>query len=164
MRLIPCQVLAWRAGFFTKFAKKVERGLMVRLDGISTISYSKIENARLKVGIDSRLIFFPNWADAGFVNPQVKGSSLRSEWGFSDHHKVILYAGNSGKKQGLELLLEAAEYFHEKSLVQFVILGTGAHESVLVENAKSRGLTNIHFKPFQPWDKVPECLPWRMFI
>jgi len=145
-------------GLITKWVKKIECCLMSKFDVISTISYSMMEKAKQKGVPDSKLIFFPNWADTEFVAPISSASTLKAEWGFSDSDKVILYAGNIGKKQGLELVLDAAEKLKDRDDVRFVIVGTGAHVGVLNAIAVDKELSNVYFKSLQPWARVPEML------
>jgi len=138
--------------------KRIESWLTNQFDVISTISYSMIENAKAK-GIDEgKIICFPNWADTEFVTPRICGKKLKSDWGFNDSDKIILYAGNIGKKQGLELVLEAAKHYTGMAHVKFVFVGTGAHVDVLKPQTVQMHLTNVFFKPLLPWEAVPQML------
>lgn len=145
-------------GIAAKIAKGCERLLMQRFDAISTISYSMIENAKSK-GVDAqKIIHFPNWSDIDFVTPSTNGDNLKAEWGFSASDKVILYAGNIGNKQGLEIVLEAAKHFASQPNIKFVLVGAGAYVDTLKVLAHQLQLTNVFFKPLQAWARVPEML------
>jgi colanic acid biosynthesis glycosyl transferase WcaI len=145
-------------GFIGKVVKSAEKWLLSRFDAVSTISYSMIENAKTKGVSDDKIIHFPNWSDTEFVTPNTCGSSLKSEWGFTDSDKVFLYAGNIGNKQGLEVVLDAAKHFSANKDVNFVLVGTGSYVSTLKAMAEEQGLVNVFFKPLQPWERVPEML------
>lgn len=147
-----------KKGSLLRHARKIEYWLMSQFDVVSTISYSMIENAKQKGVPESKLVLFPNWADTEFVAPRTIDSELKAEWGFSSNDKIVLYAGNIGKKQGLELVLDAAEQFKNQPQIQFVIVGTGAHAEVLKNIAADKQLNNVYFKPLQPWARVPEML------
>jgi colanic acid biosynthesis glycosyl transferase WcaI len=146
----------------------IESWLMQRFDVVSTISYSMMEKAKQKGVSTDKVIFFPNWADTGFVTPEVDGSDMRLAWGFAETDRVILYAGNMGAKQGLEMVLEAAaQYqsqsgseFHYESVatVKFVFVGAGAHVDALKQQAVDMNLKNVIFKPLQAWEDVPAML------
>lgn len=145
-------------GFLARLARRLESCILKQFDRVSTISFSMMEKAAEK-GVDrDKLLFFPNWADTEFVTPEADGSVLRKEWGFSEQDQVVLYAGNIGKKQGLEVVLEAANALRDQSQVKFVLVGTGAHVQVLQSAAQQKGLTSLFFKPLQPWERVPEML------
>jgi len=147
-----------KQGLIARVAKKAERWLMRRFDVVSTISYSMMENAKSKGVAERQLCLFPNWADIDFVTPLVDGAVLKKEWGFSEDDRVVLYAGNMGKKQGLEIVLEAAECLSTNKNIHFVFVGAGAHVDALKADAVGRGLLNVHFKPLQAWARVPEML------
>jgi colanic acid biosynthesis glycosyl transferase WcaI len=142
----------------SRLVKKTERWLMRKFDAVSTISYSMIENAQAKGVATDKIIFFPNWSDTEFVTPYTDGCALKKEWGFSTGDKVILYAGNIGKKQGLEIVLDVAKHYQAQPNLKFVLVGAGAHVDELQQTANSMNLTNVFFKPLQAWARVPEML------
>lgn len=142
----------------TSFIKSVESRLMKRFDAISTISYSMIDNAVTKGVERDKIIYFPNWSDTEFVTPETNGSALKKEWGFAESDKVVLYAGNIGKKQGLEVVLMAAKHFEAISELKFVFVGAGAHVKRLKAQADKLALKNVFFLPLQPWKLVPQML------
>ena len=145
-------------GKATTVANKIERWLMSGFDAISTISFSMINNAKRKGVPNDKLIHFPNWSDTSFVTPEADGSELRKKWGFTTEDKVVLYAGNMGAKQGLEIVLNAAEALRERAQIKFVFVGAGAAVDKLKLMAKELQLANVYFKPLQPWELVPQLL------
>ena len=147
-----------KGGVVARAGKAIERWLIKRFDKVSTISYSMVDNARSKGVLDQNLIFFPNWADTDFVTPDVDGSALRSKWGVADDETVVLYAGNIGKKQGLEVVVKAAKALKQDAKVKFFIVGSGAHVDQLQEMASEAALDNLTFKPLQAWEDVPAML------
>jgi colanic acid biosynthesis glycosyl transferase WcaI len=147
-----------REGKMVDVVKGIEGWLLKRFDAISTISYSMMEIAKEKGVDESKIIYFPNWSDTDFVTPATDGNALKQEWGFSATDKVILYAGNIGKKQGLEIVLEAAQAFKEQADIKFVLVGAGAHVNELKALVKTMVLSNVFFKPLQAWERVPEML------
>ncbi len=135
---------------------------MRRFDVVSTISLSMMEKAKQKGVSAEKVMFFPNWADTDFVTPCVDGSATRAEWGFIEADKIVLYAGNMGAKQGLEMVLEAAHQYQGNSepgnSVKFVFVGAGAHVDALKQQAVEMNLNNVIFKPLQAWEDVPAML------
>ncbi len=148
----------FKYGRVRRILASFEKWLMGRFDGVSTISLSMIENAKRKGVSGSKLIFFPNWVDTTFINPDVDSTDLKREWGFIEGDKLVLYAGNIGKKQGLELILDAADSFRENQHVKFVVVGAGVNLEALQYSAMERGLSNVHFKPLVPAARLPEML------
>ena len=145
-------------GRVARLIRRIESWLMKKFGVVSSISYSMLENAERK-GVDkSKLLFFPNWADTRFVTPETDGSALRKEWGFTETDKVILYAGNIGQKQGLDMVIEAAKSFETDHSVKFIFVGAGAYVETLKNLALADNLKNVYFKPLQDWENVPAML------
>jgi colanic acid biosynthesis glycosyl transferase WcaI len=141
-----------------KIIKKFESFLIRRFDLVSSISYSMLDRAIAKGVSEKKLTLFPNWSDTEFVTPTTCGKTLKREWGFSEKDKVILYAGNIGQKQGLEVVLETAKHYTKNTHVKFVLVGTGVYLDTLKKMVEQQNITNLFFKPLQPWERVPEML------
>ncbi|WP_232364996.1 WcaI family glycosyltransferase [Salinimonas marina] len=144
--------------FFTRSLKKVERWYLKRFDMVSSISYSMLELARHKGVGEEKLLFFPNWTNTDFVTPDTPGQIFRKNHGFSEQDKLVLYAGNMGHKQGLEIILESARTFTQQTDVKFVMVGAGAYVETLKSLAQQYQLTNVFFLPLQEWEDVPAML------
>ena len=71
---------------------------------------------------------------------------------------MVLYAGNIGEKQGLDLVLEAADRLRTRAEIKFAMVGTGAARARLEQVAKRRGLENLRFLPVQPLERLPLML------
>lgn len=135
-----------------------ERFILHNSTIVSTISLGmqrKIENK----GIPAKKIWqFPNWVDENAIRPLSRAQSLRQELGFNDQHRVILYSGNLGEKQGLEVIIDAAKHFSANPDVQFVVSGTGGGKDKLMALAQEASLTNVQFQPLQPYEKLSALL------
>ena len=147
------------SGVFQKCVVACEGWLMRRFDHVSSISKAMVDRViRLRVP-EQNTSLFPNWVDTEYIRPDSGGRDLRSSWGFTDEQKIILYAGNIGKKQGLEMMLAVAVSLsktHPHAV--FLLVGEGAAKEQLVSEAQARGLTNMVFKPVQPLKDLPALL------
>lgn len=134
----------------------MERWIMRRFDKISTISGRMLERLKIK-GVDQeKLLFFPNWVNTALIYPMDNPSPFRAELGFSDNNVVLLYSGNMGQKQGLEVIIEAARLLEPHTNVRFVMCGQGAAYETLY--AMAAGLQNMTWLPLQPLDRLNELL------
>lgn len=61
-----------------------------------------------------------------------------------------MYAGNLGRKQGLESIVEAAHLLKDEKKIRFIVSGDGAGREDMLRSAK--GLDNITFLPIQPFE------------
>jgi colanic acid biosynthesis glycosyl transferase WcaI len=147
------------SGFLKQCIIAIEGWLMRQFDRVSTISNTMVTRiAQLKVP-KSRTSLFPNWVDTQHIRPQQAEQAPRSEWGFVDTQRIILYSGNMGKKQGLELILDTAAHFEDTHPeVIFLLAGEGAAKAELVAETEKRHLRNVVFKSLQPLKKLPALL------
>jgi colanic acid biosynthesis glycosyl transferase WcaI len=137
-------------------ALTLERWLLRRFDRVSAISGQMVGRLMLK-GVDpSRCVHFPNWVDTRAIYPLPNPSSLRLELGIAENAVVALYSGSMGKKQGLDLLVDAARQLSHCSDLRFVFCGEGSYRQVFAE--KSKGLSNVTILPFQPSERLNDLL------
>jgi len=85
------------------------------------------------------------------------GQSFRREHKLEGQF-IVMHSGNMGVKQGLGVVLDAAERSHDIPDVSFVLVGDGADRPSLEARAKAKGLTNVHFLPLQPRDVFLDML------
>lgn len=83
-------------------------------------------------------------------------NALRSELGIPEGKTVVLYSGNMGEKQGLEIVMEAARLLMNEPNLQFVMCGTGAAFSRIFSIGKE--IPNIMWLPLQPVERLNELL------
>lgn len=65
----------------------------------------------------------------------------------------VIFAGNMGKAQGLETVMEAARVLAERPDIGFVMVGSGSARDDLMKRAK--GLTNVSFPGRFPSEAMP---------
>ncbi|WP_144138172.1 glycosyltransferase WbuB [Paraburkholderia sp. BCC1884] len=112
-----------------RVALAAERALMTRFDTISTISGKMLERASSKGIAAERLVRFPNWADTSAIYPLSRVSRLKAELGLPASSIVVLYSGNMGIKQGLDILAAAALALKDHADLAFVFCGDGPARS-----------------------------------
>ena len=144
--------------FVKKLIFYVEKKIYERYDLISTISEGMVHKANQK-GIDKKkVILFPNWTELDhFKNPS-KNYELLSKLNIEKEKKVVLYSGNMGEKQGLEIIIEAAKELESNQKVHFLLVGEGSSKNRLIEKAKNNNLKNITFSPLLPYSLLPNLL------
>lgn len=68
----------------------------------------------------------------------------------------VVYAGNLGKMQNVELILETAALMKDDAGVSFYIVGGGVNEEQLKTFAKEKELNNVTFVGMQPPEEVAD--------
>jgi len=137
---------------------KVERLIMQGFDRVSTISERMQENLRRKKIGENKQFYFPNWVDTSKIFPQSVRSRLRDELNIPIEKILLLYSGNIGEKQGLELIIDVAQVFENDGINEFyfVFCGDGGARRRLMELSKN--LSNTLWIPLQPIEKLNDLL------
>ena len=133
-----------------------ERWLMRRFDVVSTISEKMLALAGGKGVAPGNAVLFPNWVDVSAITPLSRASPFRAELGLAQDAVVVLYSGNMGRKQGLELLPQVAAMLVDRPDIQFVFCGNGAGKADLVQSCE--GLPNVRFLDLQPIGRLNDLL------
>jgi colanic acid biosynthesis glycosyl transferase WcaI len=124
---------------------------------VSSISVRMVERSLIKDVKADRVILFPNWVDVEQVKPQPVGAAnrFRTELGLGDK-VVLLYSGNMGGKQGLEMLGPLAGALRDDQRVHFVFCGDGAFRPQL--ELMVEGMSNVTLLPLQPVEDLSDLL------
>ena len=147
-----------KKGKIAKIAASLETLMLRGFDAVSSISFNMVNKAVEKGVDENKVILFPNWVDTDFITPEADRLFFRKRWNIEPTDKVILYSGNMGKKQGLELVLDAAEAIHDRPNVKFVMVGHGVHKDELESITKQKGLKNIIFKDLVEYKELPDLM------
>jgi colanic acid biosynthesis glycosyl transferase WcaI len=136
-------------------ARRLERICYERADAVTVLSEDLKENVLVKARSDTRVQVIPNFVDTSTITPREADNAYRREFGLTGK-RVVMYAGNVGLSQSLDLIVDAAAALaYEEDLV-FVINGGGAARPAL--ERKAEGLPNVRFVDIQPPDRLPEVL------
>jgi colanic acid biosynthesis glycosyl transferase WcaI len=142
---------------FLACLKRMECCLFCRAQVVTTISHCMMARIAAKGVPEARLHFLPNWADLDNIRPGQRQDGLRGELGLTEEI-VVLYAGNIGEKQGLEVVLEAAALTRSEPRIRYLMAGEGASRAQLQTQAESQGLDNLTFLPLQSNERFPQLL------
>ncbi|MEO6909471.1 MAG: glycosyltransferase WbuB [Edaphobacter sp.] len=149
--LLPAQ------GLIHNVARSLEAFFNRAFTRVSSISHKMVERAVTKGVPAERTILFPNWVDVDAIHPQPQDipNSFRSELGL-EGKIILLYSGNMGAKQGLELLAPLAEAFEDDPRVHFLFCGDGAFRPQLETLVAHR--PNVTMLPLQPFARLNDLL------
>jgi colanic acid biosynthesis glycosyl transferase WcaI len=136
----------------------LERFTLKHSSCVSTISNGMMRNILKKGIVNEKTTIVPNWVDTDFIKPLPPEASLRQKFNIPLSDKVVLYSGNLGEKQGLEIIMDVAEKFRSQSNLHFLIVGSGGTKQQLQQKAEERQLSNVHFYPLQPYEQLGALL------
>lgn len=141
-----------------KAASALERWTYRRADAVTVLSEDLQDNVLAKVP-KAQVRVIPNFVDTETVVPRTEEdpavATYRAEHGLVGR-KVVMYAGNVGFSQSLELMVEAARALADRPDVVFVVNGGGSARPDLERQAA--GLDNLRFVDFQPKERLPAVL------
>lgn len=147
-----------RIQWLSRLAFWVEKRLMSAFDCVSTISPGMMARA-VEKGVDrQKLLFFPNWSEVERFIGVHRSDALLQRLGVDAAKKIVLYSGNMGDKQGLEIVLEVASRAQLQSDWIFLMVGEGAGKARLQALATQMRLSNVVFSSLLPYDDLPILL------
>ena len=141
-------------------ASWAERFSYAHSDAVTVLSDDLRDNVETKLEQrhkrhHTRVEVIPNFVDTVRITPMRHDNAYRREHGL-DGKIVVMYAGNVGLSQSLDLVIEAARAMRDRDDVVFVINGGGSALTGLREAAAE--LPRVVFVPYQPPDRLGEVL------
>lgn len=123
-------------------------------DAVVVLSDDLADNVRAKVGNrhHHRVQVIPNFVDTAVITPSARINRYRDELGIGDE-PIVMYAGNVGFSQSVELMIEAARRI---PAAIFVINGDGSARESLERAA--HGMSNVRFVDYQPIERLNDVL------
>ncbi|TAH25354.1 MAG: colanic acid biosynthesis glycosyltransferase WcaI [Cytophagales bacterium] len=147
-----------KSDFLLTVLENAEKFILKRMNKVSSISEGMKKNI-LKKGVkESNYISLPNWVDTDFIKPINNVAILKTQLGYKEEDKIILYSGNLGEKQGLDIILEAAEALKSETNIHFLLVGEGANKKQMQDIALSKKLNNLKFNQLFPYEQLPVLL------
>jgi len=123
----------------------IERVILSQVDLVSTVSEGMRKRLVAKTRTRRPVALFPNWTDAETMRPWPGANRFRDAWQLPASTVVVMYSGSLGRKQGVDLLLEAVHRLGAG--VHLVIAGDGAERSQLEEAARGMPALSVRFLP-----------------
>lgn len=138
-----------RQGWFTRALYGLEAFAYKRAARVSSISEEVIAAFRRKGVPEEKLILYPNSVVLPEESEIPAAGHFRRAHGFGADDFLAIYSGNLGVKQGLNILLDAAEFLRSQRHIRIVICGDGAARGSLEASVGQRQLKNVVLLPLQ---------------
>lgn len=147
--------LAKKGSVLYNIGNKIANKIYSAADIIIVIGEDIKANIMEKGVPEEKIKVIYNWIDTENVfHVKKEENKLFDELGLNKETFKIVYAGNLGKAQGLDTLLDAAELLKEKTDIEFLFFGRGAEADRLKKRAEN--MHNVKFFPLMPIERVPE--------
>jgi colanic acid biosynthesis glycosyl transferase WcaI len=144
-----------------RLASWLERWTYRHSDAVTVLSEDLRDNLVGKItgtvpDAYDRIRVIPNFVDTDRIRPaDPEAGGYRREHGL-EGRRVVMYAGNVGLSQSLDLVLDAARKLADRTDLVFVVNGGGSGRAALEDAAT--GLDNVRFVDFQPKERLAEVL------
>ncbi len=139
---------------FLRWMGRLERFVYRRAAAIAVISNGIKQNLIGKGVPPQKVHVVPHWADESLYRPVPPDPELAQDLGMAGRFNVV-FAGQLGLAQGLDVVLDAADELADIPDVQFIMVGDGTDAERLRRVAGERGLNNVRFLGHQPAAQMP---------
>jgi colanic acid biosynthesis glycosyl transferase WcaI len=138
------------------WAATLEAQLLRRFDRVTTIGSAMADRLASK-GVDPmHLGVLANWVDCRTIRPLPANEVSRAAFGLPADAFLALYAGSLGEKQGLDVLVDAAERLVHRRDLHIAVFGDGPARRRLLEAAAQ--LPNLTVGPLVPAARLNDLL------
>lgn len=104
---------------------------------------------------NKRIAYFPNSVDASFGAPT---AAVPADIPGLDDGFPIVFAGNIGAGQAVEVIVEAATLLRDYSDIRFIVVGQGSRRDWMIEAGQVRGLQNLYLPGRYPVETMPALM------
>lgn len=136
---------------------KLEKLIYHYSDRIIVLSdgFQRNLSTKKKVGPE-KIEVIPVWLDAQEITPMGRENLWRQEQNILPEKFVVLYAGTIGLISGAVSIVQAAQFLESYKDILILLVGDGYGKDEVLVKARSLGLQNIKFLPFQPRQRLKE--------
>jgi glycosyltransferase involved in cell wall biosynthesis len=139
---------------FYKLLDAQERFIYKNANSVTTISEG-FKRALQEKGISgAKITVIPNWWNEQTASSPQQGALPIEDLAWEKHFNVV-YGGNIGTAQALDVLLDAAENTRDLTDAQFILIGDGVDRERLERLARQKNLANVHFLGSKPLASMP---------
>ena len=138
-----------------KIGRMIESFTYRNADKIIVISEDFKKNIMAKGVPEEKIEVIYNWIDENTVIPIARENNpLYEELGLSRDKFNVVYAGNLGNAQNIDVIIDSAKELVENKNIEFIIFGSGGLKEQFVKKVKDYGIDNVKFFPLQPMERV----------
>ena len=102
----------------------------------------------------NKIVVVSNWINLDQVKHIERSQNdLYKELGLANEDNVVVYAGNCGISQGVDIIIEAAMILPN---IKFVVFGGGSEFDSIKKTVFENGLSNVIVRELLPLDRVSE--------
>ncbi len=152
-----------RHGPFLRLMYALERFSYRHAAGVSGISPGMVDAFATKGVPAGKTFLLPNWlrAQSSAAIPAAVTAHFRQRHDVPENALLAIYSGNLGRKQGVEVIFDAAEMLNDMATarpIRLIVAGDGAARVSLEQRLQQRPLSNLRLLPLLPNDEYQVML------
>ena len=171
-KLKGVQIILWVQDLWPESltaTKSIQNGLLIAMVGhivkwiyksmdlILVQSHAFIDEVK-KMTIEKDIKYYPNSVDPSFYNYSLNNQIDVEEEQKNDGSFNVVFAGNIGIGQGIDVIIGAAKILSSIDNIKFVIYGSGSRLEWLTEQKNQYNLKGIVIKGRHPVESMPQLL------
>ncbi|WIM05134.1 MAG: glycosyltransferase family 4 protein [Candidatus Nitricoxidivorans perseverans] len=130
-------------------------GFIYRHADVILISSQPFAGPISRFAPNARIVYYPNSVDASFCDPE---AGTKTDLPVLDGGFSVVFAGNIGSAQAVEVIVEAAALLADHSGIRLVILGSGSELEWMRQQVRERKLANLYLAGRFPVEAMPSLL------
>ncbi len=140
---------------FVRLAERLEAWIYCKAAFVNAVTEGIADVLRHQKGVpEKKILFLPNGVDTELFRPRSPNQKLAEELGLVGK-KIILYAGNMGVAQGLDVVVDAMALVADRDPdILFVFIGDGSEKQRIANRVRELGLNNIRFLDPRPPEAI----------
>jgi colanic acid biosynthesis glycosyl transferase WcaI len=144
-------------GIFMRSLYRLEKFAYNQAALVSTLTEGMRRRILEKSISSDKIALFAARADSGLLQLERGSGDFRQRHGLEGKF-VVLYTGNMGVKQGLDVILSAAQVSQHRQEIIYLFAGDGAVRRNVESRTAALGLSNVKFLPVQPREQLFQML------
>ncbi len=137
-------------GYYCLWVYRTAAHIVVQSPGFKkTLEYRGVAGDKISV--------IYNWCDESAIRPIAADMRLSKELNMAEKFNIV-FAGNMGKAQGLDIVIKAAGLLQDLRDIQFVLIGDGTEVCRLKEEVNACSITNVIFLARRPMATISSVL------
>ena len=147
--------MAKKGGLLWKIGRVIENFTYRNADKIIVISQDFKRNIMTKGVPEEKIEVIYSWVDENAIVPvKEEDNELFEEFGIGRDKFRVVYAGNLGNAQNIEIIVDAARKLKDNPKIEFVIFGKGGLGDEIKATKEKDQLDNLKILPLQPYERV----------
>lgn len=102
----------------------------------------------------NKISFVSNYADESIYYPQNKDEELQQKLGIKETDIIILYAGNIGQPQRIDVLIDSMKLIKHRPEIKLFIIGDGQNKKNLQQSCSNERIESVIFLDQMPSEDV----------